>query len=365
MYIYERKGWPNFTWKDEVLLPILSEVRHKQGRLLGKMEGLGFKLKTEASLQTLTEDVVKSSEIEGEKLPVDQVRSSIARRLGLDIAGMVQADRHVEGVVQLMVDATQKFDKPLTTDRLFGWHAALFPTGRSSMYKIPVGDWRKAEDDPMQVLSGPMGKERVHFEAPAASRLKGEIDEFLNWFNGFKDIDFLLKSGIAHLWFVTIHPFGDGNGRIARAIADMQLSRSDNSNQRFYSMSSQIQSERKEYYECLEKTQKGNLNITPWLVWFLQCLNKAISTAEEALSGVLNKSKFWEKNNTAILNERQRMMVNKLMDGFEGKLTSSKWAKMTKCSADTALRDIQGLIGQGILEKEPGGGRSTTYRLVI
>lgn len=365
MYIHERKAWPHFTWKDEVLLPHLSEVRHRQGRLLGKMEGLGFKLKAEASLQTLTEDVVKSSEIEGEKLSMDQVRSSLARRLGLDIAGMVQADRHVEGVVEMMVDATQKFDKPLTADRLFGWHAALFPTGRSGMHKITVGDWRKPEDDPMQVVSGPMGKERIHFEAPVAARIKSEMAEFLGWFNQDSDQDSLLKSAVAHLWFVTLHPFGDGNGRIARAIADMQLSRSDNSRQRFYSMSSQIRIERNEYYQTLEKTQKGDLDITPWLVWFLECLNRAIATAEGKLAGVQTKSKFWEKNNRAILNERQRLMVNKLMDGFEGKLTSSKWAKIAKCSPDTALRDIQGLIGQGILEKEPGGGRSTSYRLII
>lgn len=365
MYIHERKEWPDFTWKDNELLSILSEVRYNQGRLLGKMEGLGFKLKTEAALQTLTDDVIKSSEIEGEKLPVDQVRSSIARRLGLDIAGMVQADRNVEGVVQMMVDATQKFDQPLTAERIFDWHAALFPTGRSGMYKITVGDWRKAEDDPMQILSGPMGKERIHFEAPSGARLKSEMKKFLNWFNNFNDIHLLLKSAVAHLWFVTIHPLDDGNGRIARAIADMQLSRSDKGSQRFYSMSSQIRLEHKEYYECLEKTQKGNLDITPWLVWFLQCLNRAISTAEEKLSAVLTKSKFWEKNSNATLNERQRMMVNKLMDGFEGKLTSSKWAKMAKCSADTSLRDIQGMINQGILEKERGGGRSTNYRLII
>jgi len=365
MYIHERKEWPNFTWSDEELLPILSKVRFNQGRLLGQMEGLGFKLKAEASLQTLTDDVLKSSEIEGEKLPVDQVRSSIARRLGLDIAGMVQADRHVEGVAEMMVDATQKFDQPLTAERIFGWHAALFPTGRSGMHKITVGDWRKAEDDPMQVLSGPMGKERVHFEAPGGARLKIEMKKFLSWFNQVDNTDLLIKSAVAHLWFVTIHPMDDGNGRIARALADMQLSRSDQSSQRFYSMSSQIRIQRKEYYECLEKTQRGNLDITSWLVWFLKCLQRAISSADEKLAGILNKSKFWEKNCNAILNQRQTMIINKLMDGFEGKLNSSKWSKMAKCSPDTALRDIQGLINQGILQKESGGGRSTSYRLMM
>lgn len=365
MYIHERNDWPNFKWNAEYIIHLLADVRHKQGHLLGKMESLGFKLQEEASLKTLTEDVVTSSEIEGENLPVDQVRSSIARRLGLDIAGLVQSDRTVDGVVDMMVDATQKFEYPLTVDRLFGWHAALFPNGRSGMYAIPVGEWRKSDDDPMQVLSGPMGRERVHFEAPAADRLADEMNKFLHWFNTFTDIDPLLKSGVAHLWFVTIHPFADGNGRIARAIADMQLSRSDNSHQRFYSMSAQIRIERKQYYACLEKTQKGSLDITSWLMWFLECIRGSIVNAEEKLSGVLMKSKFWEANSHATWNERQRMMVNKLLDGFEGKLNSSRWAKITKCSADTALRDIHSLIEQGILEKEPAGGRSTSYRLIL
>ncbi|MEQ9412327.1 MAG: Fic family protein [Cyclobacteriaceae bacterium] len=365
MYVHERKGWPNFKWDDEQLLQILAEVRHHQGKLLGRMEGLGFQQKEEASLQTLTEDVIKSSAIENEILPVDQVRSSIARRLGLDIAGMVHSERGVDGVVEMMMDATQHFEKPLTDKRLFGWHSALFPTGKSGMYPITVGSWRSSRNDPMQVVSGPMGKEKVHFVAPEASRLKTEMDRFFHWFNNFNSIDTLLKAGVAHLWFVTVHPLEDGNGRVARAIADMQISRSDKSSQRFYSMSSQIRTERKEYYSLLEKTQRGDLDITPWLTWFLQCLNRAIANSEVRLSGVLTRSKFWERNSSMDFNSRQRIMLTKLLDDFEGKLTSSKWAKMVKCSQDTSLRDIQDLVDKKILEKEPGGGRSTSYRLVL
>lgn len=365
MYIHERKKWPEFTWDDEQLLQLLAEVRHNQGKLLGKMEGLGLKQKEETSLQILTEDVVKSSEIEGEKLEVDQVRSSIARRLGLKVAGMVASEQRVEGVVEMMMDATQKYDERLTVARLFEWHNALFPTGMSGNFKITVGAWRKRENDPMQVVSGAMGKERVHFEAPNAVRLSEEMEKFLHWFNNFNKIDSLLKSAVAHLWFVTVHPFEDGNGRIARAIADMQLSRSDKSSQRFYSMSSQIRIERNEYYNQLEKTQGGDLDITPWLTWFLQCLNRSIAHSEEKLSDVLTRSKFWEQNSNLSFNTRQRMMLTKLLDGFIGKLTSSKWAKMAKCSQDTSLRDIQDLVDKNILEKEPGGGRSTSYRLIL
>lgn len=360
-YIHELREWPHFQWQHEKLVHPLAAVRHKQGRLLGKLEGFGFILRQEASLETLTLDVIKSSEIEGEKLSTDKVRSSIARRLGIELAGVVTVDRNVEAVVEMMLDATQKFDQPLTDERLFAWHAALFPTGRSSMLKITVGAWRTGENSSMQVVSGAMGKERVHFEAPEASRLNDEMKKFLHWFNTVHDIDSVLKAATAHLWFVTIHPFDDGNGRMARAIADMQLSRSDKSMQRFYSMSAQIQKERKEYYDCLEQTQNAAMDITHWLVWFIDCLERALTTSEENLFGVLTKAKFWEKHNTAILNERQRMMLNKLTDHFEGKLTTSKWAKMAKCSADTALRDIQNLISQGVLEKENEGGRSTRY----
>lgn len=362
-YIYLLKGWPTFTWEDEKIILPLSAVRHKQGRLLGKLEGLGFRLREEATLETLTQDVIKSSEIEGEKLPADQVRSSIARRLGIEIAGEVVANRNVEGVVEMMLDATQRYDLRLTSERLFGWHASLFPSGRSGMYKIKVGAWRDDAKGPMQVVSGAIGREKVHYEAPAAARLNVEMKKFLEWFNKTTPMDPVLKAAIAHLWFVTIHPFEDGNGRIARTIADMQLARADASSQRFYSMSAQIQRERNVYYDMLEKTQKGNLDITKWLLWFIECLDRAITLSEENLSVVTQKAKFWETHQGIALNERQRKMSNKLMDGFDGKLTSSKWAKIAKCSPDTALRDIQDLIKKEILEKEEGGGRSTSYRI--
>jgi Fic family protein len=363
-YIHLLKNWPTFKWEDDKIILPLSTVRHKQGRLLGKLEGLGFRLREEATLETLTQDVIKSSEIEGEKLPADQVRSSIARRLGIEIAGEVAVNRNVDGVVEMMLDATQKYDQLLTDERLFGWHAALFPMGRSGMYKIQIGTWRNDVKGPMQVVSGALGRERVHYEAPKAARLSLEMNKFLEWFNQATTMDQVLKAAIAHLWFVTIHPFDDGNGRIARAIADMQLARADASRQRFYSMSAQIQRERNVYYEILEKTQKGNLDITKWLLWFIACLERAITLSEENLSGVTQKAKFWEAFQGVPLNERQRKMLNKLMDGFEGKLTSTKWAKITKCSPDTALRDIQDLIEKGILEREESGGRSTSYRIM-
>ena len=341
----------------------LAAVRHKQGRLLGKLEGLGFQLQAEASLGNLILDVVKSSEIEGEKLPFDQVRSSIARRLGMKVVGLVSVDRNVDGVVEMMLDATQKYEQPLNKERLFGWHGALFPTGRSGLHQIQVAAWRDETSGPMQVVSGAMGKEWVHFEAPEAARLESEMKKFLKWFNQPAEIDSIIKAAISHLWFVTIHPFDDGNGRIARAIADMQLSRSDQTKQRFYSMSAQIQKERKAYYDHLEKTQRGTLDITEWLLWFLNCFDRALKASDGNISGVLNKAAFWDKHRTVALNERHRIMLNKLMEGFDGKLTTSKWAKISKCSPDTALRDIQNLIDQGIMEKEPGGGRSTSYRI--
>jgi Fic family protein len=362
-YIHLLKEWPTFKWEDDKLISLLSTVRHKQGRLLGKLEGLGFRLREEATLETLTLDVTKSSEIEGEKLPVDQVRSSIAKRLGIEIAGEVSSNRNVEGIVEMMLDATQRYDVSLTDERLFGWHAALFPTGRSGMYKILVGGWRDDAKGPMQVVSGAIGREKVHYEAPEATRLHVEMNAFIEWFNNPIPIDPVLKAAIAHLWFVTIHPFDDGNGRIARAIADMQLARADESQQRFYSMSAQIQRERNTYYDVLEKTQKGNLDVTSWLLWFLECLDRSISLSEENLSTVTQKAKFWEGHQAVSLNDRQRKMLNKLLDGLDGKLTSSKWAKIAKCSPDTALRDIQDLIEKGVLEKEEGGGRSTSYRV--
>ncbi len=361
VYIHQQDNWPYFTWDNKRVLLKLGETRNLQGKLLGKMETLGFDLQNEAVLDTLTLDVIKSSEIEGEFLEKEQVRSSIARRLGLDIAGSVYSERNVEGVVEMMLDATQRYSTPLNSDRLFDWHAALFPTGRSNMYKITVADWRKG---PMHVVSGPIGKEKVHYEAPKPELVAKEMSSFLYWFENEDGLDLVLKAAIAHLWFVTIHPFDDGNGRITRAITDMLLARSDKSIQRFYSMSAQIRVERKEYYNILEKTQKGHLDITEWILWFLNCLTNAINATEDILSKVLYKAEFWKLHSTTILNERQQKMINKLLDGFNGKLTSSKWGKINKCSQDTALRDIQDLIKKNILHKEASGGRSTNYELV-
>lgn len=362
-YIHELKNWPTFRWDEGVLAQRLAPVRHRQGRLIGRMEALGFNLRAEAVLAILTEDVLKSSEIEGEILDRQQVRSSIARRLGMDIGGLAQADRHVEGVVEMILDATQKFQMPLTNDRLSAWHAALFPTGRSGMSKIIVGAWRDDSSGPMQIVSGPIGRERVHYEAPKAPRLNSEMAAFLKWFSEDTSHDPVLKAALAHLWFVTIHPFDDGNGRIARAIADMALARSEQSPQRFYSMSAQIRLERKAYYDVLEATQKGDLDITAWLKWFLDCFDRAIDGAERTLSNVLRKARLWDTIKNQTLNERQRDMINRLLDGFEGKLTSSKWATITKSSQDTALRDITDLVGRGILVRDTGGGRSTSYSL--
>jgi Fic family protein len=327
------------------------------------MEALGFKVREEAVLRTLTEDVLKSSEIEGEKLNADQVRSSVARRLGIDIGGLQPADRHVEGVVEMMLDATQHYDQPLTTERLFDWHASLFPTGRSGMHRITVGAWRDDRTAPMQVVSGPVGRERVHFEAPAAERLQEEMQRFLEWFKGDATMEPVMKAALAHLWFVTIHPFDDGNGRIARAIADMSLARSERSPQRFYSMSAQIREERGEYYRILEQTQRATMDVTAWMEWFLGCLTRAIERAQAALSGVIEKTRYWEKLRDVPLNERQRLVIGRMLEGFEGKLTTSKWAALTKSSNDTALRDIQQLVERGVLVRNQAGGRSTSYSL--
>jgi Fic family protein len=363
-YIHQHKDWPHLVWDQNALSRLLAEVRHDQGRLLGKMEGIGFSLQEEATLQTLTEDVLKTSEIEGEVLDSDQVRSSIARRLGMEIAGLVPSDRNVDGVVEMMLDATQRYTAPLDSERLFGWQSSLFPTGRNGMYKIVVGRWRdNGKDDPMQVVSGALGKEKVHYEAPGSELLETEMAKFLEWFNTFDAIDPVLKAGVAHLWFVTIHPFDDGNGRIARAIADMQLARADGSSHRFYSMSAQIRAERKVYYEILETTQGSSLEITRWLEWFLSCYGRALASSQEALGSVLRKARFWENPETNTLNERQRLMLNKLLDGFNGKMNSSKWGQIAKCSQDTAIRDIQDLINRNILVKEASGGRSTSYAL--
>ena len=363
MYIYEHKNWPEFIWDKEKLTPLLSEMRYLQGKIIGKMESVGFDLKRNAVLDTLTLDIMKSSEIEGEILNNEQVRSSIARRLGMDIPGMVVPDRNVDGVVDMMLDATRNFSQPLTADRLFSWHSALFPEGRSGMYKISTGKWRTDSTGSMQIVSGPIGREKVHYQAMPASIIDSQIKLFLDWVNNGNKIDGIIKAGIAHLWFITIHPFEDGNGRIGRAIADMMLSRADGIADRFYSMSAQIRIERKHYYEILEKTQKGDLDITLWLEWFLTCLKNSLMSSELILSKVLQKHKFWNEYAKEALNPRQIVMLNKLLDGFAGKLTTSKWALITKCSSDTALRDIQDLINRKILKKGSGGGRSTGYEL--
>ncbi|MFT5372322.1 MAG: Fic family protein [Bacteroidia bacterium] len=365
MYIWQQAKWPEFTWDDTALSTLLAKANKEQGRLKGKLEAMGFKTQDETLLQTLTQDVIQSSDIEGEKLSGDQVRSSIARRLGMDIAGLVPADRNVEGVVEMMLDATQKYDSPLTAERLFAWQAALFPTGRSSMHKIIVGAWRDDSKGPMQVVSGPIGRERVHFEAPPAQQIPEESARFLEWFNQPKEIDPLLASGLAHLWFVSLHPFEDGNGRIARAIADMVLAQGESSAQRSYSMSAQIRVERDEYYKMLESTQQSLLDITIWQSWFLGCLGRAIEKAHENLDGALRKARFWERYSTEVLNERQIKVLNRLMNNFEGNLTSSRWAKIAKCSQDTAGRDINNLIERGALGKDPGGGRSTSYSIIL
>ncbi len=364
MWIHEHENWPDFTWDAKALVSKLADIRHQQGRLLGRMEGLGFDQQREASLDMLTSDVVKSSAIEGETLNPVEVRSSIARRLGLDIAGLIPASRHIEGIVEMMLDATQKFSRPLTKNRLFGWHAALFPTGRSGMHKITVGGWRTAETGAMQVVSGHAGREKVHFEAPGAERLEKEMKTFLAWFEKKSDLDAVLKAGIAHLWFVTIHPFEDGNGRIARAIGDMALARADGTAERFYSLSTQIERERKAYYDHLEHQQRGGLDITGWLSWFLDCLGRAITTTETTLSNVLFKAELWKKINQFPVNDRQRNVINRMLeDGFKGFMNTSKYARLAKCSNDTALRDIQNLVARGVFLQNEGGGRSTSYSL--
>lgn len=362
-FIHQLPAWPKFTWDSDSLAAALGAVRHEQGKHLGKMQGLGFDLRAEASVEALTTEVVKSWAIEGESLVASEVRSSIARRLGLETAGLPEPSREIEGVVEMMLDATRNFREPLTAERLFGWHAALFPTGRSGLSRITVGAWRPTEAGPMRVVSGSPVRERVHFEAPAADRLEAEMALFLEWFDSAATLDPVLKAGIAHLWFITIHPFEDGNGRMGRAICDMALSQADGVDDRFYSLSSQIELERKEYYFQLESAQRGGLDITGWLHWFLGCLDRAIAGADSTLAVVLHKAKLWQRVNLRPVNERQRKVLNRLLDGFQGFLTTSKYAKLAKCSGDTALRDMRELLSRGILVQNPGGGRSTSYRL--
>jgi Fic family protein len=365
-YLHELVGWPRFTWDSKTLVPLLSGVRLRQGLLLGKMRGYGFSSRWTATINVLTEETIKSSAIEGVVLDPENVRSSLARRLRLDVGGLkTHKDRNVDGVAEMMLDATQEFNKPLTKERLFDWHGHLFPGVRTTSDKLRVGAWRDDSHGPMQVVSGPIGRHKVHYVAPTANRLENEMRQFLKWFDGNEQEDPLLKAAIAHLWFVTIHPFEDGNGRIGRAIAEMCLTRSDGSAQRFYSMSSQILEERKDYYEVLEKTHTGSLDITEWLTWFLGCLDRAIEQSNQITSSALEKELFWKslKQRKASLNDRQTKVLNKLFSGFEGKLTRDKWMKMTKASSRTALRDIEELIAIGVIEQEEAGGRSTSYRL--
>ena len=360
-YIYEYKNWTNFSWQDKAINVVFGEVRLMQGKIIGQMNALGFSAKEEATLTALTLEVVKSSEIEGELLNYDQVRSSIARRLGINTAGLVSSSRPVEGVVEMMLDATQRYTLPLTEKRLFGWHAALFPTGYSGPYSIEVGRYRTGE---MQVVSGAMGKEKVHYEAVKPELVKTEMDKFLNWFNNENNLDPVLKAAIAHFWFIIIHPFDDGNGRIGRAITDMLLASAEGSGERFYSMSGQILAERKLYYEVLQKVQNSAGDITEWIDWFLHCLKNAMLSTENTTQKILRKAEFWKLHEHISINERQRLMLNKLLDDFEGKLQTSKWAKIAKTSNDTALRDIKDLIEKGILKQTDQGGRNANYELV-
>jgi len=363
MFIYENKNWPSFEWNSDKLLPLVALVRNRQGRLIGKMGALGFELRNQANLEILTLEIIKSTEIEGEILDPEQVRSSIARRLGLEVSGLVYSERNVDGVVEMMLDATRNYDKELDKDRLFSWHAALFPGGYNLMYKIIIGNWRDDSTGPMQVVSGALGKEKVHYQAPPANQLENEMQIFLDWLNQEQNTDLVLKAGIAHLWFVTLHPFEDGNGRISRAISEMLLARSDEQSYRFYSMSTQIRKERNSYYDMLEKTQRGTLDITNWLVWYLNSLLHALEYSETLLEKIISKHFFWIKNRSIVTNERQHKILNLLLDGFDGKLNTTKWAKIGKCSQDTALRDIQDLIEKGMLVKSELGGRSTNYKL--
>jgi Fic family protein len=362
-YIWEAGDWPRWRFDLAALAEPMAEVSRAQGLLVGRLADVGLALRDQASLAALTEDVLKTSEIEGEQLDVASVRSSIARRMGVDIGALAPVDRHVEGVVEMVLDATTNSGAPVTRERLFGWHAALFPTGYAGLSRINVGAWRDDASGPMQVISGPIGRQRVHFEAPPANRLEAETRRFLDWLNGPAQEPPLIKAALGHLWFVTLHPFDDGNGRVARAIGDLLLARADGSAQRFYSLSAQIQRERKGYYDILERTQRGSMDVTPWLAWFFDALHRAVDQAQITLDAVLGKARFWREWATTPFNERQVKLLNRLLDGFDGKLTSGKWAAIAKCSSDTALRDINDLVARGVLRKAEGGGRSTSYEL--
>ena len=364
LYLWQLPDWPTFHYDTAALTGPLAQAHRAQGQLMGRMSGLGLAQREQATLQVLTQEVIKTSEIEGERLSLATVRSSIARRLGMDIGALAPTDRHVEGLVDMVLDATGHFDQTLTAERLFGWHAALFPTAFSGMARIRTGAWRDDATGPMQVVSGPPRRQKVHYQAPPAKTLAAQTKTFLRWFNAEKTTnDALIKAGLAHLWLVTLHPFDDGNGRISRAVGDMALARAEGTDQRFYSLSAQIQRERKQYYDRLEATQKGTMDVTAWLAWFLGCLLRAVQGADETLAAVLGKARFWQGWADVPMNERQTKLVNRLLDGFEAKLTTAKWAAIAKCSTDTALRDISDLLAHGVLRKLEGGGRSTGYEL--
>lgn len=363
-YLWQRPDWPQWRFDAAALAAPLAEVHRAQGHLAGRMADLGLAQRDQATLQVLTQEVITTSAIEGERLDLDAVRSSVARKLGLDIGALAPSDRHVDGVVDVVLDATRHFDQPLTPERLFGWHAALFPTGYSGRTGITVAAWRTDASGPMQVVSGPVGREKVHFEAPPAATLPAQTQALFDWFEAAPAGDALIKAGLAHLWLVTLHPFDDGNGRLSRAVGDMALARAEGTHQRFYSFSAQIQRERKDYYDQLEATQKGPLDVTPWLHWFLGCLLRAVQGADATLAGVLDKAQFWQRWAGTPMNARQTLVLNRVLDGMEGKLTNAKWAAMGKCSADTALRDINDLLERGVLARLEGGGRSTGYLLV-
>ncbi|WP_067673926.1 Fic family protein [Nocardia miyunensis] len=362
-YLWEDAHWPELRYDDSRLAHPIFEVAHQHGYLLGRLADAEDETREQASLAALTSDVVKTSEIEGELLNAESVRSSIARHLGVDIGAVMPADRHIDGVVEMVLDATVHHEQPVTSERLFGWHAGLFPTGYSGISRVRIGGWRTDENGPMEVVSGPYGRQRVHFEAPPADTLETEMRRFLEWFNEAAPESPIIKAGLAHLWFVTLHPFDDGNGRIARALGDLWLARADHSPQRFYSLSTQIQRDRNAYYTILERTQKGTLDVTEWLLWFIGALQRAITHANSTVDDVLAKAEFWRQRRQFAMNERQRAMLNRLLDGFNGKLTTRKWAIITKCSQDTALRDINELIELGVLRRSESGGRSTSYEL--
>ena len=362
-YIWQRPDWPQWRWDASALTAPLAQVHRAQGHLAGRMAELGLAQRDQATLQALTQEVITTSAIEGEALSLSAVRSSIARRLGVDIGALAPADRNVDGVVDMVLNATQHYDQPLTPERLFGWHAALFPTGYSGRVRIQVGAWRNDAAGPMQVVSGPVGREKVHYQAQPATALPAETAAILQWFNAAPTDDALIHAALAHLWLVTLHPFDDGNGRISRAVGDMALARAEGTAQRFYSLSAQIQRDRKQYYEQLEATQRAALDVTPWLGWFLGCLLRAVQGADGLLAGVLDKAQFWQRWAGMPMNARQTLVLNRVLDGMEGKLTNAKWAAMGKCSADTALRDINDLLERGVLRRLEGGGRSTGYLL--